>query len=75
MKPQLRILLLIPALPGIFFLILQCYAWFLEGVTADFDLTSFVYGLVSCYLVYLAASGNEPSWLHREAKSNQQNAN
>jgi hypothetical protein len=72
MKPQVRVLLLVPAFPGIFFLMFQFYAWYLEGLSADFDMTSFGYGLVSCFLIYLAASGNEPKWLHRHVKSDQQ---
>jgi heme/copper-type cytochrome/quinol oxidase subunit 3 len=65
MKRQVRMLLLIPALPGLIFLMIQCHAWYLEGLSAEFDLTFLVYGVVACYFLYLGASGIEPKRLQR----------
>jgi hypothetical protein len=62
MKPQVRVLILIPAIPGLFFLAFQIYAWYLEGLSSDFSLMFFGYGLASCYLVYMAVTGKQPAF-------------
>ncbi len=66
MQPQVRMLILIPALPGVFFLLLQGYGWYSHGMSADFSFVFFAYGLLSCYLIYLSLTGKEPAWLHKE---------
>jgi hypothetical protein len=67
-NPQVRVLILIPALPGLFFLALQGYGWYLQGTSADFSFLFFGYGLLSCYLIYLSVTGKEPAWLHKEVE-------
>jgi hypothetical protein len=63
MKPQVRVLILVPAIPGFFFLAFQIYSWYLHGLDSDFSLLAFGYGLASCYLVYLAVTGKQPVFL------------
>lgn len=67
MSPAIRIMLLIVSLPGLALGVVQIYNWYHQGLSAEFDLLSFVFGCLSVYLMLLVLRGKSPSFLNDSA--------
>jgi hypothetical protein len=63
LKPQHRVLLLIPAIPGLFFIAIQIWSFYLDGMNAEFSLLFSTYGLVSLYIIWHVITGKGPKFL------------
>lgn len=62
LRPQHRVLLLIPAIPGIFFIATQIWSFYLDGTNAEIDLLFSLYGLASIYLLWVVITGRAPKF-------------
>jgi hypothetical protein len=58
LEPQHSVLLMIPAIPGLFFLAFQVWGFYLEGTNAEIDLLFGIYGLVSLWILWMVITGN-----------------
>jgi hypothetical protein len=63
LKPQHRVLLLIPAIPGLFFIAFQLWSFYLEGTNAEFSFLFGTYGMVSLYIIWHVITGKAPKFL------------
>jgi hypothetical protein len=63
LEPQHRVLLMIPAIPGLFFIAFQMRGFYLEGINAEIDLLFSIYGLVSLWILWMVLTGNAPTFL------------
>jgi uncharacterized membrane protein YbhN (UPF0104 family) len=63
LKPALRIMIFVVALPGIFLIALQFLSLYLDGMGAEISEFPIVYGSLAMFLSLVSLAGRLPSFL------------